>query len=141
MAILKDKIVKRKAGTIATSIGTCLELFEDCTARFFANPGKRPNFLFTHPDGQQSSVLLSSGLVPEFEAGSLDKGSILKLPVYVVDKNAQGEPLTDEEGNPLTLMIAGKPAGGEGFDMSKIKANKIKDYEPANVHSFDEYLS
>ena len=135
----KDLIVWRDPSTVGTSIGTALELFKDCDYRFYANDGKRLNYQFTNKDGKTAVVILSASLQEEYEAGTLDKASVLKLPIYRVDKNADGEPLTDDKGNPITLMVFGKSQSGAHGKVKDLKAEKIAEYKPVTEHSFDEY--
>ena len=140
----KSQIVWQEASGIGTSIGTALELFKDCDFTFHANEGKRVTYIFTGTKGankgKRAVVILSNSLMPAWESGELDKASILKLPIYRVETTPDGEPLTDEDGNPITLMVFGKNASGAAGNVSKLKATKIEDFEPVSEHSFDEYI-
>ena len=126
----KDMVVWQENTGTGNVIGTALDLFEDCTFTFHANPDKRVCLIFKNPKGQRASVILSKSLMPVYEAGELNKSSILKLPIY-------HSVVTQDDGTELNLMIAGKPET-KGYAVKDINADKIKEYQPIVDDSFDD---
>jgi len=159
MEIRKDLIVKRTRSSNGLQIiGTCADLFPDTKARPLRKSAKgNLSMDFVYPDGTVANVMLSKRLKPEYETGKIDQGTFLTLPVYrvplfeteentnvrVKDENGEFIPITDEDDNQVILMIAGKPLGSDGVEMSELlkKKDKFKAYEPVTEDSFDDILA
>lgn len=127
-AILKEHAVKR---TPVNSLGICSEIFADWEmVPTVKNVHKRVNLEFIAEDGTSINVIASRAVNDLYRAGKMTVRQMLALPVYMTTTNANGEPLTDDAGNQITIFSIGQLRGAS---VGKVKDQKVEAYKPEPV--------
>jgi len=108
----RRKLREQSSGLVSTStnasaLGTVYEFFGDCEYNFYGT--NRPTFKF-YDNGKEFLLPLSKSLYKLHQETPFTVNSLWSLQVYKTTTNEDGEPLMDDNDQPMELWTMGGTA-------------------------------
>jgi len=132
------KVREESSGLVSTStnalaLGTVYEFFGDCEYNYY--DANRPTFKF-YDDGKEFLVPLSKSLYKRHQETPFTENSLWSLKVYKTTTDQDGQPLIDENENPMEIWTMGgtqqeirKSIKEQGVTAEQVQARAIKPKE------------
>lgn len=132
------KVREESTGLVSTStnasaLGTVYEFFGDCEYNYYG--ANRPTFKF-YDNGKEFLLPLSKSLYKRHQETPFTENSLWSLKVYKTTTDQDGQPLIDENENPMEIWTMGgtqqeirKSIKEQGVTAEQVQARAIKPKE------------